>query len=236
MSSTDQTPEPSGSVGVVLRKWQREEIFDLVEAAGLDPAAFALDEDDGENRLRHLLAASYFTTRRAADGTYTVRYVAGDGPLEDRDGLSWYRLKQRVEGWLREVRTDLEMPDRWAELKQLAGVLAAAQSDGASNEPFTPGEQAEISTRLDATKDLVRRQFELTPEQVTRIEQKLDDLKEASTRLGRKDFVMLALGTVVSLFLTDTVPPHVLQAVLAAIIHGLGHVLGFGGPPPIITA
>ena len=42
MASTDQTPEPSGAAGVVLRKWQREEIFDLVEAAGLDPAAFAL--------------------------------------------------------------------------------------------------------------------------------------------------------------------------------------------------
>ena len=221
---------------MVLRKWQREEMFDLVEAAGLDPAAFALDEANGENRLRHLLAGSNFTTRRAPDGAYTVRYVAGDGPLEDRDGLSWYRLKERVEAWLREVRTDLEMPDRWAELKQVAAVLGTAQSDGASNAPFTADEQAEISRQLDEIKNIVRANFELTSEQFAVIDKRLDEAKEASERVGRKDWVLIFYGAVMSTLMTDAVPPGVIQTVLATMVHGIAHIFGLGGPSPIITA
>jgi hypothetical protein len=165
-----------------------------------------------------------------------VRYVAGDGPLEDRDGLSWYRLKERVEAWLREVRTDLEMPDRWAELKQVAAVLGTAQSDGASNAPFTADEQAEISRQLDEIKNIVRANFELTSEQFAVIDKRLDEAKEASERVGRKDWVLIFYGAVMSTLMTDAVPPGVIQTVLATMVHGIAHIFGLGGPSPIITA
>jgi hypothetical protein len=38
-----------------------------------------------------------------------------------------------------------------------------------------------------------------------------------------------------STFITDAVPANVIQTVLITVLHGIAHIFGFGGPPPIIT-
>jgi uncharacterized membrane protein YraQ (UPF0718 family) len=119
-------------------------------------------------------------------------------------------------------------------LQQVPEVVAAAQAADASNEPFTSDEQAEIGRRLDEVKQLVRDQFELTPEQLAALDQRLDDAKEAAKRLGRKDWAMLFYGAVISTGLTDAVPPHVIQTVLSTVLHGIAHIFGIGGLPPMI--
>jgi hypothetical protein len=47
------------------------------------------------------------------------------------------------------------------------------------------------------------------------IEQTLDEVKEASTRVGGKDWMMLANGALLSLIVNDVIPAHVVQSVLA---------------------
>jgi hypothetical protein len=106
----------------------------------------------------------------------------------------------------------------------------------ASNAPFTVDEQAEISTRFDQVKDVVRQENpELTAGQMSAFEQTLDEVKEATTRVGRKDWVMLANGALLSLIVNDLVPPHVVQSVFNMLITGIGHLFGFGAPPPVIA-
>lgn len=46
---------------------------------------------------------------------------------------------------------------------------------------------------------------------------------------------MMFYGGVMGTFMTDAVPPGVIQTVLTTVLHGIGHILGFGGPPPIIS-
>lgn len=53
--------------------------------------------------------------------------------------------------------------------------------------PFTPDEQDEIARHLDEVKRLAREQFELTIDQLQAFDEKADEIKEASERLGRKD-------------------------------------------------
>jgi hypothetical protein len=121
-------------------------------------------------------------------------------------------------------------------LKRQWEILDAAQSADASNALFTPEEQTEISTRVDEVQDTVRRENpELTAEQMAAIEQTLDEVQEASTRIGRKDWVMMANGALLSLVANGLVPPHVVQSVFSMLISGIGHLFGFGGPPPVIT-
>jgi hypothetical protein len=79
-----------------------------------------------------------------------------------------------------EPRRCADAADPWAELLAVPEILAAAQAAEASNAPFTPGEQAEISRRLDEIKTLVRQQFELTEEQFAAMDYKLDEVKEAA--------------------------------------------------------
>jgi len=226
MASTDQTPEPSGPGGVVLRKWQREEVFDLVLAAALDPGAFALDEADGQSRLRHLVAGSYFTTSRAAGGTYTVRYVAGDGPLEHRDGLSWYRLKERVEAWLREVKTDLEMPDRWAELRRARDILFVVPGEVADNTPFNSEEKAAIKRQLREFRELAKDRWSLSGDRLAALDANVDYLVDAVDRLERFDWRNAFAGAFIGLLVSAVFPPDSVREVLVMLVQSVRLILG----------
>ena len=73
-------------------------------------------------------------------------------------------------------------------------------------------EQTAISDRLDDIKNLVRELFELSADQLHAIDQRVDEPKEASERLGRKDWLMIFYGSLVSTFITAAVPPGVIQA------------------------
>ena len=58
----------------------------------------------------------------------------------------------------------------------------------------------------------MRELFELSADQLHAIDQRVDELKEASERLGRKDWLMIFYGSLVSTFITAAVPPGVIQA------------------------
>ena len=57
---------------------------------------------------------------------------------------------------------------------------------------------------------------------------------EAAERIGRKDWRLLAYGTVLNLFVTDALPPEVARHILAIFVHVV--VVLFGGGPPQILA
>lgn len=137
--------------------------------------------------------------------------------------------------WAKEVRYETDTPDLWVELQRVPEILTAVQDAHAINAPFTTAEQAQISNHLDEIKHLVREQYELTDDQLAAIDQRLDQADEASKRLGRRDWAMMFYGGVMSTLMTDAVPPGVIQTVLTIVLHGIGHMLGFGGPPPIIS-
>jgi hypothetical protein len=147
---------------------------------------------------------------------------------------SWDQLMDRLSTWADEVRDETIGRDLWAGLRQVPRVVAASQAADASNAPFTRDEQSEISRKLDEIKKLVRERFELTDEQLATIDQRLDHAEEASRRLGRKDWIIMFYGAVMSMFITDAVPATVIQTVLSTVVHGIAHI--FGGPPPIIGA
>jgi hypothetical protein len=115
-------------------------------------------------------------------------------------------------------------------------VIASARGPEASNTQFTAAEQAEISARVDQVMGVVREDQELSPDQLTAIERGLDELREASTRVGRKDWLTMVNGAMFSLIVNDLVPQHVVQGAFHLLISGVGHIFGVGGPPPVITA
>jgi hypothetical protein len=137
--------------------------------------------------------------------------------------------------WAAEIRYVTETTDLWAELKRVPEILAAAQAAEVSNQPFTADEQTEISRRLGEIKQLVREKFELTDDQLSAMDHTLDEVEGASKRLGRKDWLLMFYGAMMSVFLTDAVPPTVIQTALSTVVHGIAHLFGIGLPPSMIT-
>jgi hypothetical protein len=226
---------------VILTTRQRNEIFEMIAARGLDPASFELADRtliSGRSQadLLHPPTESGFIVWHPERlDMYNANVVVGGAEQLGCTSVGWAELMDRLGIWADEVKYEMDTADPWAELRRVPQLLAASQTPDASNAPFTPDEQSEICRRLDEIKKLVRERFELTGEQLAVIDQRLDEAEEASKRLGRKDWVMMFYGAVMSTFMTDAVPANVIQTVLIAVLHGIAHIFGFGGPPPIIT-
>lgn len=164
-----------------------------------------------------------------------------DDHLVSESAMSWEEVVSEIEAWARSVpiwtaaAADYdEIPDLWAAMSP--GELPAAAEDATDNTPFTAAERAQIATRIGEVKRQARENPGLTAGQVAGIEQKLDDLVEASQRVGRKDWRVILYGMAFGMIVNDLVPPHVVQGIITTVISGLGHILGLGGLPPSVSA
>lgn len=228
----------------MLTKRERNLIFEIVVENGLevgscellDPSHYlVLRSHTHQATIQHEATSSHFTFWRSDQGQgYVSQSDVGGADWSARPATSWDELMGYIADWAREVAYETETPDLWLEMQQMQEVMAAAQSADASNAPFTPDEQDEIAYTLDEIRHFVLESFDLTAEQFDAVDQRLDDVEEASTRLGRKDWATILIGAMVSTGMTDAVPPGVIQTVLTTLLHGIGHILGFGAPPPEI--
>jgi hypothetical protein len=220
---------------VGLTKRGRNDIFEVLARNGIDLAQVELEDLD-QVRLIHWPTMSEFKFNQlpAYKGGFNLSVNVPHGFSGRLTAGRWEDVLGQLAEWADEVRYVAETPDLWAELKRVPKIPAETDST-ASNTLFTTDEQAQIKQRLDEVKSLVREEFELTNDQLSAVDKTLDDAKEASERLGRKDWRMLFYGAFLSVFLTDAIPPSVIQTVLATVVHGIGHLFGFGDPPSMIT-
>src|SRR5260370_7355900 len=97
--------------------------------------------------------------------------------------------------------TDLRCGTRPGRLAQRE-LLSGASLESLENTPFRPAEQAGDVVQLNAIKNYIKENCELTREQFVRVEASIDEAEVASHRLGRKDWLLLFLGRTVALYIT----------------------------------
>ena len=226
-----------------LTRRQRNEIFEALQAKGVDPGDCELAAYKktllkfARLVIRHAPTNSMFELGLGPD-RYEFSWHVHEGPTSEivSESSIWKEVLDQLGYWAQEVQYVNETPDLWAELKRTPQILAAVEQWESSNEPFTADEQAEISNRLDEVKQLVREKFELTDGQLSAMDRRLDDVKEAAKHSNRKTWLYTFYGAVMSTFMTDEIPPHVIQTIVTAVLHGISHLFGIGGPPPVIPA
>jgi len=152
----------------------------------------------------------------------------GDGPVEERTGLSQYRLMQQVELWLAEVKRDIHTPDLWAQLERAAELLGAISDEAIGNTPFAPAEQDKIAGQLRELRDYVSRIYSLSELQTRLLEENLDYLADASGRVGRKDWLLMVAGVILGYVLIAALPPEAARDILGTLLTSIGHILGRG--------
>jgi hypothetical protein len=148
------------------------------------------------------------------------------------DILPWEKVVPVVEKWaleaVRNSREDEETPDLWTEFRHSQQAFSASFE----NTPFTEVERQQVSVHIQQIKTYITTTYELSADQRSEVNERLDQIDEASRRLGRKDWLMAFTGAVFSLVLSDLIPQQAAQHILTLTLHGLGHLFGFGGTPP----
>jgi hypothetical protein len=197
-----------GSPPSWLNKFKKNEIFEAIQEVGLHPEEFDLRDDDAEVQIKHKSSVSCFTI--GGDLAHFVgRSVVGDFWDQPFGVYSWHAVIQRISSWLSYVKLDLKTPDLWAELHRGDRLLFSATSDDVTeNSRFTPDEQNEIATRLQTLAEDARRTYSLSAEQMRVLEAKLDYLVNAARRLGRKDWLIVCAGVILTLLTSRQVRRH----------------------------
>lgn len=214
-----------------LAKWQRNTIFEAIDAAGLDARECTFDYDDTGGRITHVPSESSFLLEGDA-GHYTSTEVVGEDSSGPSESFSWTKVQERVRRWAEKVKQDVDTPDLWGELQREREILTGPRHDDVENTPFTSDEREEIAEQLRQIKELVKKTYSLSEAQMLTLEAKIDDLEAAAGRIGRKDWRLLFCGVMFTVIVTGLLSPEAVQHILVKVLHGLENLFG-GGPPQL---
>lgn len=190
-------------------------------------------------QIKHLPSGSLFDIKismfrqyKPADSLipyyFYESFIAGE---RRSNGTDWQRCLDGARKWSEIVKRECVDPDLWEELRRKRTFLGRARQEDLANTSFTTEERAEIADQLKEIEESVKRACSLSAEQAEYVERRFDEVKDASHRLGRKDWLLLFGGVLFSLILSAVVPPEVVQHILTMAAQGMSHLFGAGAPP-----
>lgn len=103
------------------------------------------------------------------------------------------------------------------QLSPIPSIAGAFSSTDPSNTQFSPLELERLALSLEAVKERVSSQPTIQPEQISLIHKKLDEIGEAATRLGRKDWINYAAGAITSACASAAFAPEVTKGIFLSL-------------------
>ena len=147
---------------VLLRKRERNEIFQRLASSGVDVDGYELADPSGriagsvgvqfQVAIRHAATSSEFAFDLLVPGEDPWRlYATVGGAFWARDSAkSWQELVERqLAPWAREVQYETETPDLWNRLERVPEILVGPQSTIVIA-GFEPPQLAEIASTIAA--------------------------------------------------------------------------------------
>jgi hypothetical protein len=220
-----------------LEKAESNSLYKAIVEARLDPNEFDLHTNERWPGLVHKTSDSYFLFKvnrykilpnnPITGGQYAVKSRVEPGRQSLASVYLWDNVLERASRWCSEIKE----PDLWYEAEAAKEIFATANEEP-DNTPFTHEEQTDISVQLTAISKSIRELYALSDEKMSQISARLDEAEKASRRMGRKDWLLLFSGTILTLIVTDIVTPDVAHHIFTMAMQGLGHLFQGGPNPP----
>lgn len=192
---------------------QRNDIFKCVQDEEFDPSAFVwgtseswMDNSPAYVPTLYFTGTDYFFEFEKHLGNFTPRYSPGlQSEVDSFRVQQWKDVVSHVRRWLGFIRREAELPDLWDSLmteRPLVNSVGNYSEETDSNTPFTITERGRVAQGLEEIKAYLKSAKTFTLEQQKLIDHKFEYLVEASSRMGRKDWLALLLGTLLSTAVT----------------------------------
>ena len=216
----------------LLLKSRRNDVFLAIKQRQLNPLEFEWhevaseqSEDTKVSLLVHRLTTLYFlfdVLEHLPHCTYspgTDRTVAIEYPGD------WDGQFNHCKKWLDNLKREIEEPDLWATVAEEKQLVASASAD-IENTPFSADEIQRISIVIAEIRTYVLQTSNPTDSQLQFINARLAYLEEASKRLGRKDWLTLAVGIITNIVVGVALAPEAARE----IFRMTGRLLGWISP------
>ncbi|MBT0651903.1 hypothetical protein [Geomobilimonas luticola] len=228
--------------GHQLLKSQRNEVFLLIQGADLEPAAFQWETVNSLHesrlsvpRLVYVPSGDYFHFD-LVKGKHWCQYSPGEDVLvESQYPGSWdYQLSYFSNNWLRNLKRELETPDMWTAIAgESALLLGTVVVEDETNSLFSPSEREHISRSLNEIRAYIESTHLVSEARVGFVEERLQYLEEAASRMGRKDWFNLAYGALINIVVGAALAPEAAKDLLRLAGTALAWVLG--GQPALLA-
>ena len=210
-----------------LEKWEKNAIFKAMQEGGLHPSEFKFADGEDDVRIDHRLSASYFLIGGDAL-RYVGSYVVGDAAPWPYEDSAWPRLMARISRWVKNVKSDVETPDLWAELQRETELFGAGPDEAVENTSFTPDEREVIEAQFRVLREKAQSAYSLSDAQMLILDAKIDYLIGADDRLGRIDWRNVVVGTMFAYALEAALPPGSARDILLTLLRSTAHFYAQG--------
>lgn len=218
-----------------LLKSQKNNIFEILRVAGLEPANFSwidsvLQSTDRVTPRLKYLDGEYYFRFDMFEGGHCCTFSPGEEEIVqwEKPG-SWENQIHYVRVWIRCLKREIDAPDLWAEMEKYKTSVSIALPEQLLNEPIPANEAEKISEQLSSLADKIEKQFELTNEQNQFVRSKLNYLAEAAKRQRSMDWAHTLIGVSVTIAMGLALAPDQAKE-LWELMRRLGELIHLFGP------
>ena len=211
---------------------QKNEIFVEIDNAGLNPSQFTIENihstlgnNESDTHLKYKENDYFFTfgTGKNRNDTHACTYSPGDNEYEKFEYPgSWALQISCFKKWLSYLKREIEIEDKW---KRLEGEInnfdfKFKQEFEEENEKFSYIEYEEISLKIDLIKEKTQN-LNITEEQLLKLNQSLDFVKEKAKHLGKVDWKNMFVGIIIQYFINFSITPELVTKIMTIIKESL---------------
>ncbi len=189
-----------------LLKSQANDVLERIQNAEFDPVEFEWEEYQSNYSgntsavLVHKSSKSYFTFDHVERDGHMCEYSpASDSPTAKDSPGSWRSQLLNVSNWLGYVRREVDSPDLWSALEDRTLLDRSFSSEDLENTPFSEDERLEVVNKVGELGRYIQETHQLDEAGIQQLNSRIEYLIGATDRLGRKDWVMLLLSTVLGI-------------------------------------
>lgn len=214
-----------------LLRSQKNQAYAAIKQAGLEPSDFEWELVSDSWRLVHRPTNYYFvfgTTIGVNGPTWSVNYFPAQSMAKEAFGgfhKEWEGVFGVFKTWASILGREHAEPDYWDVSKQ-EKKLIAEKIDDLENSPFSTAETLRISSAINELREHLITSGVHSESQIQFITTRLQHLEDASHRLGRKDWVTLAMGTLTNIVVGAALAPEAARELLRTAGALLGWIVG----------
>lgn len=223
----------------VLLKTQKNEIFEILRGAGLEPADFSWSEEESlisedliVSRLKYRDGRFYYQFD-FSERTEAHWYECSPGQgiaVQSEYTATWAQQLYQTNTWANLLKSEIDAPDLWQEIEKYRATFSLAPPEKLLNEPIPAYEAEKIGDSLRVLAEDMKKHFELTQQQNEFVRSKLDYLVEAAKRQGRLDWVHTCIGVLITIAMGLAMSPEEASKLWEFARNLLGQFIRLIGP------